>query len=418
MQDPRRPLGGGEQQLGAQGARRLGEGALGVVGHHQAQLIVGQPGLRRGPHVDTGDQAQHRRLHQGLRLLHRLDAVVQGIQQEGQRHPQEQPQGQAHRQIQLEVGLVRRDGQGRRVGDGDVVLADTGRHPHLLHALQQAIVQLAAGLHLALEGLVVGAAVLQGQGLILQLIDLLVQLGLFLGLGLVLGLDALGDQLGLALDLAVQLRDLLAQLLHLGVTGLEELAVLLVGPLQLRPPLLEGLDHLAFQRPGHGLGTRRHQLLVLGLRLDARPLGLDQLPVHLRQFLQGDLQPVVGIDDLPLPGIADEALLGVLQGGPRLLQLLGEEALGVGGGVIAPLQVQGDVVAGDGVDHLHRLRRAGALVVDAHQARVPQGLHGQVFEEGVLRLGRRDGLRVQLKRARRAGGLLAPQGAGPVPHLL
>ena len=382
MQNVRGTVGRREQQLGTQRAHRLGDRTLRIPEGEQSELFILQTQFTR---IDLRNQGQHGCTDQPLDVLGTPYGIVECFQQEGREHADEAAQRDRDGQIQFKTGLEGVDRHPRGVHDRDVVLSDPGCHTHLFHPLEQPVVKLAVGGDLAPKRLEIGAAILQRQSLFVQLQDALGELGLLERLGLVLRLHAAGDRRGLAGDLLVQLVDLLLELPHARIIGFVDLQLIAIVGLHGAAPLLQTLNELAFQHTGHAPGAARaHDAEILRLRLDPRPLGLDQLGIHLAQFVERDLQALVCINDLALARIGHEPLLGLLQRRTRLRELLLEEAFREGQCVVTPLQVQVDEVRRDRVGHLRRLDRIGTVVVDPHQTRVAHRLDRQLLEQGNL----------------------------------
>ena len=321
------------------------------------------------------------------------------LEQEGQAHAQQESQGDGNGEIDLKIGFEGPGRHGRRVDDGDVVFADAGDHAHLLHALQEPVVQFPAGIHLTLQSLIVGAAILQGQDLLLELGDMADQFGLLAGLRVIFRLQGGGDQPGLALDLLIQSIDLLHQLLHLGVAGLQQLAFLIVFLFEFVALLLEVLDDLIGNCIGRCIGTAPGQFLIF--RFDRVPLrlGLGQLLAHRVQFVEGGLQPIVDVDDLAVSRIGGKALLGVFERGTGLFELFPQEAFGVSRRLVASLEIQIDEVGRERVEDVDRLRWVATVIVDLDQARVTYGLDTQAFQKSNLILLPGDALRVDAHHA-------------------
>ena len=167
------------------------------------------------------------------------------FKQEGEgdagRQAEEDGDHQAAHQVRLErkfwhLGLVHH---------GNVVDAHPAGHADFLVALQQAVVELAVGIHLALQQVVLKAAVLPAEHRLLALLQLGGELAFLAQRGLVIGFERAERRLGFLVDLGLQLLDLAFDLLHLGVARLVGLQALLVVALQLGLAGLVFLDQLA-----------------------------------------------------------------------------------------------------------------------------------------------------------------------------
>ena len=216
-------------------------------------------------------------------------------------------------------------------------------HAHFLQPLQQAVVERAVGVDLALQDVVLDAAILQVEDVLLRPLQPGQDRGFLLDGGAVDTLDRAAHDLGLLLDLAVQFLDAGSKLLHLRKGGLVDPQLILVLRLQLGALLLQRLDGLVVDHLRRGLGVGV-ELLVLRLGLGAILLGARRREVELVHRLGEDVLLVVDGDDLLAALELHQRALGVLEPGLGLRELLLEEGLRVPRGVVTALEVDVDEV--------------------------------------------------------------------------
>ena len=269
-QAPWRPFRGGELQRRAHRSVGLGKMAARVVlrlqGHARGLVAL---------LLDFGNHTQQRNHENLFHLVGKLDRVVHRLHQKHQPQAQHQPCQQANGRVQCNLGLV---GEQRHLGlvhHLDIVAFHPASHAHLLDLLQQAVVKLAVGVHLALEQVVINALVLPLHNLAACFIQARAQQGLlpFGHLKIVAHRCQYAAHLGL--DLAVQIIDLGAQLLHLGKVVFVDLGALLVFGIQLAALGLVVLNRLAIQHLAGRVGRLAHRLVFR--------LGLEPLLLHLGQ---------------------------------------------------------------------------------------------------------------------------------------
>ena len=366
QQGARHAAVGGELQRGAHRAVALGErGAR-----------VGQGGLH-GLLAQVRDDAQHGQAQVLLDVLGRFDGVVEELQHEGHQHAEHQAEHEADGQVERQVGLEAAAGHHAAVDDGDVVAAHAAGHADFLVALQQAVVELAVGVHLAAQDVVVDGAVVHVQRAGAQRGQLLDQHVLARLGGIVLGADGGAHGGALLFDLALDLVDLALQRDHGRVLGLVGLQLLLVLGVELGALLVERVEDGVGDGAG-GQAAAAADLAPGGLGGDALVLGGGQGGVERPQVLLFQaLAGVAGGDDVLAGGEFNQAALGLFQPALHQRQLFFQVAGGIRGCVELALDGRGDEAVGHGVDHPRGERRQGAVVMDADQARVAHRLHGQ-----------------------------------------
>ena len=340
-----------------------------------------------GLHFRQGAQQRHAQLL--LHVVRVLDGVVQHVQQDGDAAAQHDAQDKGQGNAQALVGLERGAGHHGPVHDAGVGLLEAAGFAHALHAGEEDVVQLAVGVHLALQ-------LLQLELLAVEVLHL----G-FAGLpgGLQLLLVAPGD-LVLAADAAHHLAHLAGQLFvggvqvgaggdHLRVFGAVALAQL--RHLALGGALLRGelADHRVLHHGGHG-----HQLFGAGV-LHALHVFLDVLRFNARlagvfQPLRQYLQLVAAQAGYALHAHQALALAKVLQGQLgntqvllQLLQPLAQPAGGLHRAGKAGFQVAVDKFLGEGVDDLRRQLRVGGLKLQVDDEAVFHRVHAEAAGHSV-----------------------------------
>ena len=266
-QAARRALRGRKLQRRAHRAVGLGNLPARVLVGQQRQ--AGQVGL----FLHLRNHAQQRHHQQLFHLIGKLDGIVQRLQQKHQPQAQHQACQQANGCVQRNARLVRKQRHLGLVHHLDVVGFHAAGHAHFLHLLQQAVVQLAVGVHLALEQVEVHAAVLALHDFLARLLQPAANLPLLAFGGGQLVAHRRQNVLHLGIDLPVQVVHLRAQLLHLRKICLVHLGVLLVLLVQLADLRLVVLDALALQHLARRTGRHANRF-VLRLGLDQLLLGL------------------------------------------------------------------------------------------------------------------------------------------------
>ncbi len=108
--------------------------------------------------------------------------------------------------------------------------------------MQQAVIERATGVHLALQDVVLDRAVAKVEHIALEAVDLCLEGGLFVHGGQILRADRLANRCGDLVDVAVDLGDARLELEHLGIVGLINAQLLLVLGTETRLFLVEALD--------------------------------------------------------------------------------------------------------------------------------------------------------------------------------
>ena len=151
-----RAIGGGKLQRCSHRAVGLGEGAarvaVGQQGHGVAAAALGRFGM--------GDPAQQRQAEEAFDLVGVFDGIVHLLAQQRGQHAQEAAEQDAQRQVDQRFRLGREQRGLGFVNDAHVVGRQTARYAHFFQPLQQAVVNLAVGIELALQQVHVNAAVL------------------------------------------------------------------------------------------------------------------------------------------------------------------------------------------------------------------------------------------------------------------
>ena len=203
------------------------------------------------------------------------------------------------------------------------------------------------------------------------------------GRGLVVVLRRADDALGLAADLAARVLDLVPDLHHLGVlveVALEELRLLALEVGELDAEVLhEAAPHDLGQLLG--VGGARH-LAPEGLLLQALGLPLVEGGAQLLEALVEEGAALLDVDEalLALEGL--EAVVGLLDLLPLLLDLPAQPLPRLGGGLEAQVQALLDVEVGEGVRGGGGEVGAAGADADVDEAAVADGLHGGAAEEG------------------------------------
>ena len=268
-QAARRAVGRGELQRRAHRAVGLGHLPARVFVHQQCQ--AGNLGVV----LHLGNHAQQRHLQQLFYLVGKLDRIVHRLHQEHNAQPQHNAGQQPNGGVQRQLGLV---GEQRHLGlvhHLDVVGFHPAGHAHFFYLLQQAVVQLAVGVHFALEQVEIHAAVLGLHDLTAGLLQpganqVLLPLG-----HLCLVAHRSQNALHFGFDSAVELVDLRAQLLHLGEVVFVDLGRFLVVLIQLADLGFVVLNRLALKHLARRIGGRANRLVVR-IGLDHFLLGLGQ----------------------------------------------------------------------------------------------------------------------------------------------
>ena len=280
--------------------------------------------------------------------------------------------------MSVRLRLEREFGHLGLVDHGNVVHAHPAGHADFLVALQQAVVELAVGIHLARQQVVLKTAVLAAENRLLAFLQLGREL-VFLGQRrLVIGFEGAECPLGFLVDLGLQVLDLGFHLLHLGVARLVGLQALLVVALQLGLARLVFLDQLAVDECMQGGG-------VAGLGLLIKRLGANPFALHLGQrrgeFAQHlrirALLLFVRLDDAFLARVGIQLLFRILELHLDLRQALLQEGSRIRSRLHAPFQIQLDERHRDLVRDARRHLRVGAVEMHAYQLRVAHRRHGQ-----------------------------------------
>ena len=292
--------------------------------------------------------------------------------------PAARPRADGDHQVERQVRLEREFGHLGLVDHGNVVHAHPAGHPDFLVALQQAVVELAVGIHLARQQVVLEAAVLAAENGLLAFLQLGREL-VFLGQrGLVIGFEGTERPLGLLVDLGLQVLDLGFHLLHLGIARLVGFQALLVVALQLGLARLVFLDQLAVDERMQCGG-------VAGLGLLIKRLGANPLALHLGQRRREFAQHLrirahlffVRLDDAFLARIGIQLLFRILELHLDLRQTLLQEGSRIRSRLHAPFQIQLDERHRDLVRDARRHLRVGAVEMHAYQLRIAHRRHGQ-----------------------------------------
>ncbi len=376
-QQPGHPTRGRKLQGGAQRTIGFGERRTGIVvpGDGDGALVAALS-------PDQGNQAQHGQPQQLFDFVHLFEGSVVVLQQECQTDTTQQANHQRQQRVELQIGLV---GPDRRLGfvhHRNIVGADTGRHPNLLVALQQAVIQLAVGVDLATQDIELDAAALQFQHVPFELVEIGPQQR-FLGPGRLVGGGYRAADIGhLLIDLSVNLVDLAAELHHERIGRFIGVQIVLILSLQLRLGFLERFDDLAVQHLAQPLTSGAQHLPIGRLGGGSLLFRRRQRGIDGGQFLGHDVLAFVDVDDALLAGEGDHFPFRVLQPGLDLLQAFLQEVARIGGGVKTTFQVQVDIGLGQGIENGRGQFGFGAVEPQFDQPRVAYRRDGQVLQEG------------------------------------
>ena len=332
--------------------------------------------------LDFGNHTQQRNHENLFHLVGKLDRVVHRLHQKHQPQPQHQTGQQTNGSIQGNLGLV---GEQRHLGlvhHLDIVAFHTAGHAHLFNLLQQAVVKLAVGVHLAFEQVVIHALVLPLHDLAAGCLQSRTQQGL-LPLGHLKHIaDRCQNAAHLGLDLDVQVVDLGAQLLHLGEIVLVDLRALLVFGIQLAALRLVVLNRLALQHLAGRVGRLTHGL-VFRLGLEPVLLHLGQRRRKISKRLVDHAGLFVQRQYVALTCKLVELTLRLFQ--PRLgqAQLGFQKRLGVRRRLQPPLEVERNKRLGYRVGNARCQLRVGVFYVDLDHARIAHQLHIHCFRKAV-----------------------------------
>jgi len=246
--------------------------------------------------------------------------------------------------------------------------------------LQQPVVERTGGVDLALQNVVLDAALLQVEHLIPEVFDLFPHRQLLALRRLECGLERGPDRFDLVRELPIDLLDFGADFDHRRKGRLEGLELLLVFGCQHVAAGAQAIDHAVRQQLRHvdgaGLGDLLPQLLIpdpLRDDLTERGVGAGQIGLGDGGFLGHE-------DDLLALCEIEQRLFGLLQAQLHLLDLVLEEGLGVGIGLESLIEIGGDVGVGVGVGDPLRAPGIRVGVRDIDQARSRHRPHAIVAE--------------------------------------
>ncbi len=334
-----------------------------------------------------GDDAEGRQAEQPFDLLGTAHRVVQELEQEGEPDAAEETQHEPDEAVAHRFGLGRLERRLRGIDHRDVVLPRTRGHPDLLHALEEPVVELVVGLHLALENLVLHPALVEREHLIFLGIDGRAQRLLLLAEVVVAGEDALEHPLLLLLDALPELVDAVLELDHRRVVGLElrrELRVLGARLHALLPQLGDervvgdGVERLALAR-ADGVALDAHR--------EALGLNLGELLIELLELLLADLDALLQVRHVVAAREVLKRLVRALELGLHARELGLEELTRLLARLVAALEVRLDVLVDQGVGGPFGEVRVEGAEGDVHELRVAHGLDREPLEEAIGGLG-------------------------------
>ena len=304
----------------------------------------------------------------GPDVVRGLQGVVEVLEEEGDAHAQEGAEDEAEQDV---AELLRADGvlgHDRGVHDADVGGLELGGDVRLLGARHEVVEHRAGGVHLLLARVVGDGAAAEVEGFLLGGLEGGEDARFLRGGGLVVVLRGADDVLGLGADLGAGLRDLVADLQHLGVlveVALEELRLLAleVGELD-----AEVLDEAAAHDLGQllGVGGAQH-LAVEGLFLEPLGLPLVEGGAELLEALVEEEAALLDVDEALLLLLPLELAVELLHLAALLVDLGAEPVAGLGGGLEAQVEALRDVEVGEGVRGGGR--ELGAAARDGHGRR-------------------------------------------------
>ena len=323
------------------------------------------------------DDAEEGRAEVLAHVVGGLEGVVEVLEEEGEADAQEDAEEDAERDVAELPGPDGAAGDDRRVHDADVGGLELGGDVGLLGAGHEAVEHLLGRVHLALLRVVGDGPRGELQGLLLGRLEGGGDARLLGGRGLVVVLGRADDALGLAADLRARLLDLVADLHHLGVlveVALEELGLLAleVGELD-----AEALDEAAAHDLGQllGVGGARH---LAPERLLLQPLGLPLVEggAELLEALVEEGAALLDVDEALLALERLEAVVGLLDLLPLLVDLPAQPLPRLGGGLGAQVEALLDVELGEGVRGGGGELGAAGADADVDEAAVADGLDG------------------------------------------
>jgi hypothetical protein len=293
----------------------------------------------RGVGGRDGDDAQLRDAQVEGGVAGLLDGLIGALAEDGEHHAQEQAAEKAQRGVHRKARLVGRFRRLGRIHHPDVGGAQRPRDARFLDPLQHAVVDLAVGIHLALQQVVVGDVIrLAGDQVghrgVIRRQEAFAAAG-----GFVVVADAAQDVGALAVEIALQRSDLVLHLLHPGVGGgvggrkLRHLPAV-IAELALDVFQVAVVEHLA-DGIGGGVGGQ----LIAGLAADALGLGLGELFLKGLELRLGKVVLFLREEQLLAGGVGLQGVFGFLQLDPDVFHLVGQPFARVLGALPAGFQV-------------------------------------------------------------------------------
>ena len=178
---------------------------------------------------------QRRQPQQRFGVVWILDRAVEVLEAEGERDAEDQAEKQCAGEVSPDAEKRRRARQRGVLGDADVAGLDRAGYRGLARSRHQVLVELAIGLGLAVQDLVLDTEIVDVENRLALLLDLRVE-GVLLLLGReILGFDSGHTLVDLLADACLEARDLPRELDHLRIGRLVDLQL----PIMVAPELLQ-----------------------------------------------------------------------------------------------------------------------------------------------------------------------------------
>ena len=355
-----------------------------VIGLGEGRADVGQGFAGGRPAREQGNDTQNRHAQLALDVLRSGQGFVEGLKDQGDAQTKGEAKEDGEQHVHKQAGLgrtVRRFGD---IDDRDVVRGHAARDADFLVTLQEAVIELTVGVHLALQDVVLDRALTQVQDVALEPVHAALKRRLLVGGNLKLVADRVANAVRDAGDLRVEFVNARFQLQHFGEVRLVDAELLFVLGLNPRALFREALDRAVFQDFGKIHDRRGLGLAPLLLGADAGGGRLSEGGIEGRQ-IAGDQRLGLGavftdfadVDDLLIGRVGHKLTLALFQTALGLGEALLEEVPRILGRLEFALEVGLDEILGEGVRQTRGQDRIRAVKADRHQARAADGRDAQ-----------------------------------------